>query len=134
MSKKRRDVRELQFENGLIFVSANGFFFHLETESSGTGRLESEPIELTGSICLTFWYYIIGNTWNNLTLYTTSDVKFRKILSIYGDSGGKWREKTVSIDIAYNDIIVIEGDLKQRGSISFDDISLSQGSCIGKEY
>ncbi|XP_052068047.1 uncharacterized protein LOC127707509 [Mytilus californianus] len=111
-------------------ASAKGSFFHLESESSGTGRLESEPIELTGPICLTFWYYMIGNTWNNLTLYTTSDVKFRNILSIYGDSGDKWKEKTVSIDIAYNDIIVIEGYLKQRGSISFDDISLSQGSCI----
>ncbi|CAC5393958.1 unnamed protein product [Mytilus coruscus] len=113
--------------------SGNGHFIHLEAETSVIRRLYSNSIKLTGPICCTFWYYIVGNTWSNLSLYKTSDIETRQILSIHGDSEEKWKKRTISIDIAYYDKLIIEGSLEQPGSISVDDISLSGGACIEDE-
>ncbi|CAC5371008.1 unnamed protein product [Mytilus coruscus] len=116
--------------------SENGFFFHLKSlEDSGKGRLESSLITFIGPKCLIIWYYIIGNNANNLTLYQMSIDGKREIMSVHGDTEENWKKSTISVYIALNDKIIIEGSIKQIGSISLDDISLSEGACIeDKEY
>ncbi|XP_052069137.1 uncharacterized protein LOC127708324 [Mytilus californianus] len=57
----------------------------------------------------------------------------REIMSVHGDPEEKWEKRMVSIHIALYDQIIIEGSIKQIGSISLDDISLLEGPCIEDE-
>lgn len=90
-------------------------------------------INFTGPQCLSIWYYIIGDTENTLTLYQLNNGSKKEIVSVHGDPEDKWKKKTVSVYIALNDQIIIEGSIKQSGSISLDDISLTEIPCKGNE-
>ncbi|KAK0068562.1 MAM and LDL-receptor class A domain-containing protein 2, partial [Biomphalaria pfeifferi] len=112
--------------------AGNGYFTYMD---SSYPHLEKDntvlisPV-LTGSKCLTFWYFMWGDHVNKLNVYAGTSMNmlfwFRQ-----GTQGKQWNQANIHFTISSSYKIFIEGVVGSgpKGDIAIDDITVTSGNC-----
>ena len=70
-------------------------FFHLFLNVS----LTTEPIPISGEVCVSFYYMMYGNNLGSLEIYTEKDGSSKPALLLKENKGKRWYQAQVTINL-----------------------------------
>ncbi|XP_065051141.1 uncharacterized protein LOC135680862 isoform X2 [Rhopilema esculentum] len=115
-----------------------GHYIYMESSSPGTQgdivRLISKNFEASEYSCLSFYYFMFGNTMGELNVYQRNSVDENDVLlwSLGGNQGQGWKPAKVPLPgKSFPFQIIIEGVIGRSyfSDIAIDDMSLSIANC-----
>ncbi|XP_043558906.1 zonadhesin-like [Chiloscyllium plagiosum] len=119
------------------YPNGDGFFIYQEASNfapSGSIRLESKEISVSGEICIDFWYHMMGSEdQNELKVLVTDYATEREVWSERGNQGSSWlyTSRTVNFPTKSNIQVIFEAvrGRTEYGDTAIDNVAVRRGNC-----
>ncbi|XP_013409923.1 MAM and LDL-receptor class A domain-containing protein 1 isoform X1 [Lingula anatina] len=115
--------------------SAPGNYLFIEATGKATNDsalITSPNLNVTGTICVSFWYHMYGVEMGYLKVYRDTGVVRSPIMVLSGNKGNKWLQATITltnVQPAYKVAFQAIRGRNYRSDVAIDDISITEGTC-----
>ncbi|XP_013402242.2 MAM and LDL-receptor class A domain-containing protein 1-like, partial [Lingula anatina] len=117
--------------------SASGNYLFIETSGKAindSALITSPNLNVTGTICVSFWYHMYGADMGSLKVYRDRGGVRSPIMVLSGNKGNKWLQAAVTltnVQPTYKVAFQAIRGRNYRSDVAIDDISITKGTCSG---
>ncbi|XP_037401783.1 MAM and LDL-receptor class A domain-containing protein 1 isoform X2 [Pygocentrus nattereri] len=115
--------------------NSNGFYLLLNMSGDKDSKTAAISVPVTmqaTSVCVEFWYYMLGTSVGNLDLLVKTKTAETVVWTRTGTEAAEWLKTQVTISIDDTQRVKISGSRKTKSSgfIAIDDVRVSPGACV----